>query len=107
LAQKQFNDDWATSVAQHQQLLQQDAANLQRAQSSAQSADSMLAEMQANAQINAAMANQLMEIHALLVQEQQALQARQASQANEDAMRQAATERYLHWNYQPAQKISY
>jgi conjugal transfer/entry exclusion protein len=61
----------------------------------------MLAEMQANAQINAAMANQLLEIHALLVQEQQALQARQASQANEDAMRKAASDRFNQWTVQP------
>ena len=105
--QKQYNDAWAQSLAQHQQLLQSDAANLQRAQGSAQSADSMLAEMQANAQINAAMANQLLQIHALLVQEQQALQARQASQANDEALRKAASEAYARPTYQPSSQDSF
>jgi P-type conjugative transfer protein TrbJ len=105
--QKQQNDNWAQAIAQHQQLLQNDAARLQAAQQSASGADGELAAIQASAQINAAIANELMEIHALLVQQQQALQARQASQANDEAMRQAASQQFLQWNYQPSQEISY
>lgn len=105
--QKQQNDAWAQALAQHQQLLQQDAARLQAAQQSAAGADGELAAIQAGAQINAAIANQLMEIHALLVQEQQALQSAQASRANEAAQRQAATNAWSQNTYQPAQEISY
>jgi P-type conjugative transfer protein TrbJ len=100
--QKQQNDSWAQAIAQHQQLLQQDAARLQTAQQSAAGADGELAAIQASAQINAAIANQLLEIHALLVQEQEALQARQASQANDEAMRQAASAAYARPTYQDA-----
>jgi P-type conjugative transfer protein TrbJ len=105
--QKQQNDNWALAIAQHQQLLEQDAARLQAAQQSAAGADGQLAAIQASAQVNAAVANQLMEIHALLLQEQQALQARQASQANDEAMRKAATDQFYRSTYQPAQRIDY
>jgi type IV secretion system protein TrbJ len=105
--QKQQNDNWAQMLAQHQQLLQSDADRLQAAQTSAQGADGQLAAIQASAQLNAAIANQLMEIHTLLVQEQQALQARQASQANDEAMRKAASDAWRQNTYTPAQEISY
>jgi len=105
--QKQQNDAWAQALAQHQQLLQNDAARLQSAQQSASGADSELAAIQASAQINAAIANQLMEIHALLVQQQEALQARQASQANDEAMRQAASDAWSRGVYQPSSQKSF
>jgi P-type conjugative transfer protein TrbJ len=105
--QKQQNDAWAQMLAQHQQLLQQDAARLQAAQASANGADSQLAAIQASAQLNAAIANQLLEIHALLVKEQQALQARQATVANDEAMRKAASDQFYRSTYQPAQRIDY
>jgi P-type conjugative transfer protein TrbJ len=91
--QKQLNDTWAQSLAQHQQLLTQDAAALQRAQTNANTAQGQMQAIQAGAQINAAVAQQLLEIHALLVQEQEALQARQASQANQDAMGKAYSDK--------------
>src|SRR5689334_13547120 len=65
--QKQLNDTWAQSLAQHQQLLTQDAAALQRAQTNANTAQGQMQAIQAGAQINAAVAQQLLEIHALLV----------------------------------------
>jgi P-type conjugative transfer protein TrbJ len=93
--QKQTDDQWAQTIAQHQQLLAQDAAALERAQAGAQGADGTLAAIQANSQLLAAVAKQLMEIQALLVQEQQALQARQGSQANQDAMGKALNDRVM------------
>ena len=53
------------------------------------------------------MLNQLLQIHALLVQEQQALQARQATVGNDEAMRKAATDAWTKNTYQPAKEISY
>lgn len=93
--QKNFDDQWAQALAQHQQLLQQNAANLQQAQTNANTAAGQMQAIQAGAQINAAIAKELLEIHALLVQEQQALQAREASQANQDAMGKALNDRIM------------
>ena len=107
LTQKQANDAWAQALQQHQQLLTQDAAALTRAESNAQTAQGQLQAIQASAQLNAAVAKQLMEIHALLVQEQQALQARQGSQANDEAMRQAASAAYASPTYVHAPVVSY
>ena len=93
--QKNVDDNWAKALAQHQQLLQQDAAALERAQTNANTAEGQMQAIQASAQINAAVAQQLLEIHALLVQQQEALQARQASQANQDAMGKALNDRVM------------
>lgn len=87
--QKNYDDNWAQALVQHQQLLQQNAQSLTQAQNNVNSAAGQMQAIQASAQINAAIAKELLEIHALLVQEQQALQARQASQANQDAMAKA------------------
>jgi P-type conjugative transfer protein TrbJ len=93
--QKNFDDKWAQALAQHQQLLQQDAAALERAQTNANTADGQLAAIQASAQINAAAASELQQIHALLLQQQEALQARQASQANQEAMGKALNDKIM------------
>jgi P-type conjugative transfer protein TrbJ len=93
--QKGFDDKWAQGLAQHQQLLSEDAAALERAQTNANTAQGQMQAIQASAQINAAVAQQLLEIHALLVQEQEALQARQASQANEEAMGKALNDKIM------------
>jgi P-type conjugative transfer protein TrbJ len=97
--QKQQNDAWAQALAQHQQLLQSDAARMEAAQRSAAGAGTELAAIQASSQLNAAVLNQLLQIHALLVQEQQALQTRQASGANDEAMRKAANQKFEGWTY--------
>jgi type IV secretion system protein TrbJ len=93
--EKDLNDKWAQGLAQQQQLLAQDAAAMQRAQTNANTAEGQLAAIQASAQVNAAVAQQLLEIHALLVQQQEALQARQASQANEEAMGKALNDKIM------------
>jgi P-type conjugative transfer protein TrbJ len=93
--QKGSDDKWAQSLAQHQQLLSQDAAALERAQTNANTAEGQMQAIQASAQVNAAVAQQLLEIHALLVQQQEALQARQASQANEEAMGKALNDKIM------------
>lgn len=105
--QKQQNDAWAQTIAQHQQLLAQDAQKLQQAQGAAQGADAELAAIQANSQLLAAVGNQLLEIHALLVAEQQALQSRQASLANGDAIQQAATQKLMQWTFVPSSHIGW
>jgi P-type conjugative transfer protein TrbJ len=107
LTEKQQNDAWAQNIAQHQQLLAQDAQKLQQAQGAAQGADAELAAIQANSQLLAAVGNQLLEIHALLVAEQQALQSRQASQANGDAIQQAATQKLMQWTFVPSSHIGW
>jgi P-type conjugative transfer protein TrbJ len=99
--QKQTDDAWVKSLAAQQQYLQRDAANLERMQTVAQNAGGQMQAIQAASQIAANEAEQLMEIRALMISEQNALAARQQTLANEEAMRQAATEKYNKWNYQP------
>lgn len=99
-AQKKANDALVQGIVRQQQRLQQDAVTLERLQSNAQSAQGQMQAIQAANQLAAAQIQQLMMIRALLIQEQQALAARMQTQANDEAMRQAATEKFMKWNYQ-------
>jgi len=94
-AQKKADDAWVKSLAAQQTLLQQDAANLQRLQATASGAQGQMQAIQAASQIAAQQAEQLMEIRALMISEQNALAARQQTLANEEAMKQAASEKFL------------
>jgi P-type conjugative transfer protein TrbJ len=87
--QKDADDRWAQGLAQQQQLLAQDAAAMERAQTNVNTAQGQMQAIQASAQINAGVASELEQIHAMLIQQQEALQARQASQANQEAMAKA------------------
>jgi P-type conjugative transfer protein TrbJ len=103
-AQKKADDAWVKSLAAQQQLLQQDAANLQRLQTTASNTQGQVQAIEAASQIAAQTNEQLMEIRALMISEQNALVARQQTLANDESMKQAASDKFLGvgTQYQPA-----
>jgi type IV secretion system protein TrbJ len=94
-AQKKADDAWVQSLAKQQQLLQADASNLQKLQTSASTTQGQLEALQAASQLAAQTNMELMEIRALMLSEQQALVARQQTLANNEAMQQAASDKFL------------
>jgi P-type conjugative transfer protein TrbJ len=94
VAQKQANDAMVRGIAQQQAQIRADAATLERLQSQASTADGQMKALMAANQLAALQQEQLLQIRALLVQEQQALAARNATLANEEAMREAATKQF-------------
>lgn len=95
LAQKQANDAMVRGIMQQQAQIRADAATLERLQSQAGSADGQMKALMAANQLAALQQEQLLQIRALLVQEQQALAARNATLANDEAMREAATKQFF------------
>ena len=95
VAQKQANDALVKGIVAQQALIQKDAATLQQLQSQASTADGQMKALMAANQLAALQQEQLLQIRALLVQEQQALAARNATLANEEAMREAATKKFF------------
>ena len=73
VAQKQANDAMVKGIVQQQAQIQADAANLERLQSQAGSADGQMKALMAANELAALQQEQLLQIRALLVQEQQAL----------------------------------
>ena len=94
VAQKQANDALVKGIVAQQQQIQKDAVTLQRLESQASSADGQMKALVAANQLAALQQEQLLQIRELLLQEQQALAARQQTLANEEAMRQAATQKF-------------
>ena len=94
IAQKQANDAMVKGIVQQEAQIRADAANLERLQSQAGSADGQMKALAAANQLAALEQEQLLQIRALLVQEQQALAARNATLANDEAMREAATKQF-------------
>jgi P-type conjugative transfer protein TrbJ len=90
--QKQANDAMVNGIVAQSAKIQQDAATLQSLQNQAQSADGQMKALSAANQLAALEQQQLLQIRALLVQEQGALVARNSTNANDEAMRQAATQ---------------
>jgi type IV secretion system protein TrbJ len=95
VAQKQANDALVKGIVAQQAQIQKDAATLQQLQSQASSADGQMKALMAANQLAALQQEQLLQIRELLLQEQQALVARGQTLANDDAMRQAATEKFF------------
>jgi type IV secretion system protein TrbJ len=107
VTQKQANDGFVRGIVLQEDALKQDAATVERMSVSAQGVQGQLQALEAANQFAQMQNTQLMEIRAILLQEQQAIAARMQTEADEKARREAATEQYTHWNYQPAQRISY
>jgi P-type conjugative transfer protein TrbJ len=93
--QKQANDAMFKGLAAQTQQIQTDAANLQKLQSQAGSAAGQMQALTAANELAALEQQQLLQIRALLVQEQQALVARNATSSNQEAMQQAATQKFF------------
>ena len=95
LAQKQANDALVNGIVAQQAQIRADAGTLERLQTQASSADGQMAALMAANQLAALQQEQLLQIRALLVQEQQALATRGQTLANDEAMREAATEKFF------------
>ena len=95
VAQKQANDALVKGIVAQQQQIQKDAATLEQLQSQASTADGQMKALMAANQLAALQQEQLLQIRALLVQEQQALAARNQTLANDEAMREAATQKFF------------
>jgi P-type conjugative transfer protein TrbJ len=95
VAQKQANDAMVKGIVQQEVQIRTDAANLERLQSQASTADGQMKALTAANELAALQQEQLLQIRALLVQEQQALAARNATLANDEAMREAATKQFF------------
>jgi P-type conjugative transfer protein TrbJ len=95
VAQKQANDALVKGIVAQQAQIKADAATLQQLQSQASTADGQMKALMAANQLAALQQEQLLQIRELLLQEQQALVARGQTLANDDAMRQAATEKFF------------
>jgi P-type conjugative transfer protein TrbJ len=94
IAQKQANDALVNGIVAQQAQIRADAATLERLQSQASSADGQMKALYAANQLATLQQEQLLQIRALLVQEQQALAARGQTLANDEAMREAATKNF-------------
>jgi type IV secretion system protein TrbJ len=95
VAQKQANDAMVKGIVQQQAQIQADAASLERLQAQAGSADGQMKALTAANQLAALQQEQLLQIRELLLQEQQALAARNSTLANDEAMREAATKQFF------------
>jgi type IV secretion system protein TrbJ len=95
IAQKQANDALVKGIVAQQQQIQKDAATLQQLQSQASTADGQMKALMAANQLAALQQEQLLQIRELLLQEQQALAARNQTLANDEAMREAATKKFF------------
>jgi P-type conjugative transfer protein TrbJ len=95
MAQKQANDSLVKGIVQQQAQIRADAATLEQLQSQASTADGQMKALYAANQLAALQQEQLLQIRELLLQEQQALAARNQTLANDEAMREAATEKFF------------
>jgi P-type conjugative transfer protein TrbJ len=96
--QKTANDALFQSLAKQSAQIQQDAANLQKLQSTAGSAAGQLQAITAASQLSGLMNAQLLQIRSLLVAEQQAIGARQATLNNSESMGAATSQNLLQSN---------
>jgi P-type conjugative transfer protein TrbJ len=95
IAKKQANDALVRGIVAQQAQIRQDAATLQQLQSQASTADGQMKALYAANQLAALQQEQLLQIRAMLLQEQQALVARGQTLANDEAMREAATKKFF------------
>jgi type IV secretion system protein TrbJ len=107
LTQKQANDGFVRGVMLQEDALKQDAATVDRMQASAVGVQGEMQALQAANQFADMQNKQLMQIRAILLQQQQALAAQMQTQADEKARQDAATQKYLNFHIPPTQKISY
>jgi type IV secretion system protein TrbJ len=95
IAQKQANDAMIRGIVQQQAQIRADAATLEQLQSQASTADGQMKALMAANQLAALQQEQLLQIRELLLQEQQVLAARSQTLANDEAMREAATDKFF------------
>jgi P-type conjugative transfer protein TrbJ len=105
--QKQANDAFVRGIVLQEDALKQDAATVERMRASAQGVNGQLQALEAANQFAQMQNTQLIQIRAILLQQQQALAAQMQTQADDAARQKAALEQYYRPTYQPAQRIGY
>jgi type IV secretion system protein TrbJ len=93
--QKTANDQLVQEISQQEQELAADSQSLARLQSQAGSTVGTKAALDVANEMGGLAQKQLMEIRALLIAQQQTLASRNAANANDEAMKQAATQQYF------------
>ncbi|TWI62551.1 P-type conjugative transfer protein TrbJ [Pseudoduganella lurida] len=106
-AQKRSNDALFRAIDQQQDALQSDARQLERLQSAAQGASGQMQAIGYANQLASQQANQLLQIRALMVAEQNALAARNQAQADREALARAADARVLAPRFEPSVQRSW
>ncbi len=99
--QQTANDQMVKEITQQESQIQADAQTLQRLQSQAGSVATQRQALDVANEMAGLEQKSLLEIRTLLVSEQQALAARNGSIANEEAMKQAATQQYFGVQFAP------
>jgi len=97
-AQKWANDALVNGIQSQQTQLKQDASNLVQIQNAAQSAAGQMQAIQAANQLAGNQASQLLQIRALLLQEQNATAAKLQTDADKSSRSQAADQQALTGN---------
>jgi P-type conjugative transfer protein TrbJ len=98
-SQKRANDALFRGLDQQQTNLQSDAARLRTLQSAAQGATGQMQAIGYANQLASHQANQLLQIRALLVAQQNAVATQMQAQADKDAKTQAADEQFRRGTY--------
>ncbi|WP_020405873.1 P-type conjugative transfer protein TrbJ [Hahella ganghwensis] len=101
-SQKKANDALFRSLDQQQNNLESDARQLQRLQSTAQSADGQLAAIQYANQFASNQSNQLLQIRGLLIAQQNATATRMQATVAKEAQEEAAAEQLRKGSYVPS-----
>jgi P-type conjugative transfer protein TrbJ len=101
-AQKTADNAWVQQISAQQQLLTQNAAALQRAQANLNGAGGEVQAIQSTGQILAAMAQELQQIHALLLAQQTAQANQIQTGASQNALTNAAAQKALTWTFAPS-----
>lgn len=101
-AQKRSNDALFRAIDSQQDALQSDARQLERLQSAARGASGQVQAIGYANQLASQQANQLLQIRALLIAQQNAVAARNQASANEEALGQAAARQLRSATFTPS-----
>lgn len=99
VAEKRSRDAMMKGIDVQQQRLKEDASNLQRLQSQAEGAVGQKQALQAAAQLASNQSNQLLQIRALMIAQQNSQAAKDAVKANQEAIKNAGDERFREGSY--------
>lgn len=107
LAQKTANDAALRGLEQQQQNIAADAARLEQLQSSAQGASGQLAAIGVANQLASHQANQLLQLRALLIAQQNAIVTRNQAVADKEAQLQSAKEQARMGDFVPSPVVNW
>lgn len=101
-AQKKATDALLIGLDKQQDAMEADARQLQRLQGGAQSANGQMQAIGYANQLASQQANQLLQIRALLIAQQNMMAARQQAVADQEAIQAAASEKFRKGTFEPS-----